>query len=198
MKKLILALFTLTLSLTSLFANEAAVKKAITHSVKLVADGKVMETIDCYTKDFVDINLDTKEKMDYNDSILVAKSISGKYPEEFLIVTYEMGNGKKPDAQELKKLREIAKTAEFQKSYSDICKQMIEMSKKVSSLELKTMKFISVKVKENNAVAVIEFETYDGADANLKTVIRMTETFKLRKVNGAWKICESASKKISR
>ena len=115
-----------------------------------------------------------------------------------MIIAFEMENERKPNAEEMKELRAMINNDEFKKEYSNICKQMIEMTKKSGALQLKTMKFITVSVKGSNAVAVIEYEDYDVTDAKKKKVIKKSETLKLRKVNGVWMFCGASSKKISK
>ena len=198
MKKLLLTLFTLTLSLSSLFANEAAVKQLILRNAKLTSEGKLEKILSLYTKDYIEIDLGSDEKISYNDMQLIGKALDGKHPEEFMIIAFEMENERKPNAEEMKALREMIDNDEFKKEYSNICKQMIEMTKKSGALQLKTMKFITVSVKGSNAVAVIEYEDYDVTDARMKKVIKKSETLKLRKVNGIWMFCGASSKKISK
>ena len=198
MKKVLLALFTLILCLSSLFANEAAVKQLILRNAKLTSEGKLEKILSLYTKDYIEIDLGSDEKISYNDMQLIGKALDGKHPEEFMIIAFEMENERKPNAEEMKALREMIDNDEFKKEYSNICKQMIEMTKKSGALQLKTMKFITVSVKGSNAVAVIEYEDYDVTDARMKKVIKKSETLKLRKVNGIWMFCGASSKKISK
>ena len=198
MKKVLLALFTLALCFSSLFANEAAVKQIILRNAKLTSEGKLEGILSNYTKDYIEIDLDSDEKISYNDMQLIGKALDGKHPEEFMIIAFEMENERKPNAEEMKALREMINNDEFKKEYSNICKQMIEITKKSGALQLKTMKFITVSVKGSNAVAVIEYEDYDVTDAKKKKVIKKSETLKLRKVNGVWMFCGASSKKISK
>ena len=198
MKKVLLALFTLALCFSSLFANEAAVKQIILRNAKLTSEGKLEGILSNYTKDYIEIELDSDEKISYNDMQLIGKALDGKHPEEFMIIAFEMENERKPNAEEMKALREMINNDEFKKEYSNICKQMIEITKKSGALQLKTMKFITVSVKGSNAVAVIEYEDYDVTDAKKKKVIKKSETLKLRKVNGVWMFCGASSKKISK
>ena len=198
MKKVLLALFTLALCFSSLFANEAAVKQIILRNAKLTSEGKLEGILSNYTKDYIEIDLDSDEKISYNDMQLIGKALDGKHPEEFMIIAFEMENERKPNAEEMKELRAMINNDEFKKEYSNICKQMIEMTKKSGALQLKTMKFITVSVKGSNAVAVIEYEDYDVTDARMKKVIKKSETLKLRKVNGVWMFCGASVKKISK
>ena len=198
MKKVLLALFTLALCFSSLFANEAAVKQIILRNAKLTSEGKLEGILSLYTKDFIEIDLDSDEKISYNDMQLIGKALDGKHPEEFMIIAFEMENERKPNAEEMKALRAMINNDEFKEEYSNICKQMIEITKKSGALQLKTMKFITVSVKGSNAVAVIEYEDYDVTDAKMKKVIKKSETLKLRKVNGVWMFCGASSKKISK
>ena len=198
MKKVLLALFTLALCLSSLFANEAAVKQLILRNAKLTSEGKLEKILSLYTKDYIEIDLGSDEKISYNDMQLIGKALDGKHPEEFMIIAFEMENERKPNAEEMKELRAMINNDEFKKEYSNICKQMIEMTKKSGALQLKTMKFITVSVKGSNAVAVIEYEDYDVTDARMKKVIKKSETLKLRKVNGVWMFCGASVKKISK
>ena len=198
MKKILLTLFALTLSLTSIFANEAAVKEAIIRNAKLQSEGKTMDVLNYYTSDYVEVDLDGNTKINYNEAAFMVKALDGKHPEEFMIWMSRMEDGKDPDAQEMKNLRVFIQTAEFKKSYSHICNQVIATAKKLGELELKTIKFVNVEVKGNDAIAVVEYKVYDPADTDWKTTFTKRDTIKLRKVNGVWMYYESASKKISR
>ena len=198
MKKVLLALFTLALCFSSLFANEAAVKQAIIRNIKQMSQGKFAESLSSYTTDFVGIDLDKNEKTYYKDEVLAAKAMDGNHPLEFMVVVYRIENGKEPNAQELKALRAMTQTAEFKKEYSNICKYIVDRAKKLGELELKTIKFISVKVDGNTAIAITEYKAYDSSDTDLKSIVQKRQTIKLRKVNGVWKFYETATKKISR
>ena len=198
MKKVLLALFTLALCFSSLFANEAAVKQTIIRNIKQMTQGQFAESLNNYTTDFVEIDLDKNEKMYYNDVVMAVKAMDGNHPVEFMAWMYKLENGKEPNAQELKELRAMTQTAEFKKEYSNICKSIIAHAKKFGELELATIKFLDVKVKGNTAIAVTEYKTYDSEDAEMKTIIKERQTSKLRKVNGVWKFYETSSKKISR
>ena len=70
MKKVLLALFTLALCFSSLFANEAAVKQTIIRNIKQMTQGQFAESLNNYTTDFVEIDLDKNEKIKY-ERILV-------------------------------------------------------------------------------------------------------------------------------
>ena len=196
MKNVLLALFTLALCFSSLFANEAAVKQTIIRDLKLTRDFNLVEALNYYTTDYVSNDLDKNEKMYYKDLILLAKAVDGKHPVEFLIAGFKVDEGREPNAQEMKKVREIARTADFAKMYAETCKELRDIAKKIGDLELKTLKFINVTVKGNTAIAVTEYQTYDSED--MKTIIKKRATLKFRKVNGVWKYCENSSKKISR
>ena len=196
MKKVLLALFTLALCFSSLFANEAAVKQTIIRDLKLASEGKVMEAINYYSPDYVSNDLDKNEKATYKDLVTLVKALDGKHPIEFMIVAFKMEEGREPNAQEMKKLRELAQSADFKKMYAGACEAFVTAAKKLGSLELKSIRFVSVNVKGNIATAVVEYQTYDSED--MKTIIKKRATHKLRKVNGVWKFYAASTKKISR
>ena len=196
MKKLLLTLFTLTLSLTSLFANEAAVKETISRDIKLAIDGKFAETLRYYTPDIVSIDMDQKRKLYYKDILLMSKGMDGKHPEEFMLMVFKARSMKDPDPKQEKAIRAYARTEQFQLAYPRLCDMMTSFVKQASEIELKTMKFIKVEIRGDLATVVVEYESLEVAKKELNVTIKRTSTHKLRKVNGVWKFYERSSKKI--
>ena len=197
MKKLLLTLFTLTLSLTSLFANEAAVKETIIRDIKFVVDGKIAETLKYYTPDIVSIDFDTGRKLYYNDMLLMSKGMDGKHPEEFIIMLYKAQSNKDPDPNQEKALREYAKSGQFLLAYPKLCDMMESIIKQACEIELKTIKFVKVEINGDRATVVVEYESLDVTKKELNVTNRKTATHKLRKVKGVWMFYERSSKTLS-
>ena len=195
MKKLLLTLFILSLSLTSLYANESAVKQTIIRDIKLSAECKFTEALQYYTKDTVSIDIDQNRKLYYKDMLLMAKAMDGKHPEEFIIMVYNARHMKDPDPNEEKTLREYARTEQFRIAYPKLCGLMLPIMKKAGEIELKSIKFIKVEIKNNLATVVAEYESPDVAKSALNVMVRKTTTAKLRKENGVWKFYERTTKK---
>ena len=196
MKKLLYALFSLIFCLTSLFANEAAVKETIIRDIKFAADGKFAETLKYYTQDVVSINLDENRKLYYKDILLMTKAMDGNHPEEFILMVYKAQSDKDPDPKQEKTLRAYARTEQFQLGYPKLCDMMVSIVKQASEIELKTIKFIKVEIKGNLATVITEYESLDVTKKELNTTNRKTSTCKLRKVNGVWMFYERSSKKV--
>ena len=196
MKKLLLALFTLTLSLSSLFANESAVKETIIRDIKFAIHGNFADPLKYYTQDIVDIDLDVNRKLYYKDILLMSKALDGKHPEEFLFMLYKAQSMKDPDPNQEKAIREYAKSEQFLLTYPRLCDMMKSIIKQASEIELRTIKFVKVEIKGDLATVIVEYESLEVAKKELNVTSRKTSTHKLRKVNGVWKFYERSSKKI--
>ena len=196
MKKIALLFLCLFAGVTSLFAGEAAVKQTIINELKLCAAGDIKATLKYYTKDFVVTDLDDGEKLSYREIELMATAMDGKHPEEFVLVAFQIQSGKKPTPEQEKQLRAMAHSAQVKAEYPKLCKDFIAYTKKSSKIELKTLKFVKVDVKGNQATVVGEYETLDSEDRTMTKRIKKVATRKLRKVNGVWMFCEQTVKKI--
>ena len=198
MKKVLLALFTLALCFSSLFANEAAVKQAILRDAKFASEGRFIECVKYHTKDFVATESSYSTKVTYEDSVIMAKMMDGKHPLEFLFFVFKMQMRRYPNAQEAEKLRAQTKNAQILQEYKNFVTAIGTLEKRSQALRMKTMKFKTVQVKGNNAVAVIDYTCLDSNDQSMKKTVRKTEVIKLRKVNGTWMFTSVASKKLSK
>ena len=198
MKKVLLALFTFTLCFSSLFANEAAVKQAILRDAKFASEGRFIECVKYHTKDFVATESGFSTKVTYEDSVIMAKMMDGKHPLEFLFFVFKMQMKRYPNAQEAQRLREQTKNAQILQEYKNVITAGGAFEKRSQALRMKTMKFKTVQVKGNNAVAVIDYTCLDSNDQSMKKTVRKTEVIKLRKVNGTWMFTSQASKKLSK
>ena len=198
MKKVLLALFTFTLCLTSLFANEASVKQAILRDAKFASEGRFIECVKYHTKDFVATESGYSTKVTYEDSVIMAKMMDGQHPLEFLFFVFKMQMRRYPNAQEAEKLRAQTKNAQILQEYKNFVTAIGTLEKRSQALRMKTMKFKTVQVKGNNAVAVIDYTCLDSNDQSMKKTVRKTEVIKLRKVNGTWMFTSEASKKLSK
>ena len=196
MKKLLLSLFTLILGLTSLLADEAAVKETIIRDIKLPIEGKFAETLKYYTPDIVSIDMDQNRKLYYKDILLMSKGMDGKHPEEFMLMVFKARSMKDPDPNQEKAIREYAKTEKFLLTYPRVCDMMTSYVKQACEIELKTMKFIKVEIKGDLATVVTEYESLEVAKKELNVTVKKTSTHKLRKVNGVWMFYERSSRKI--
>ena len=198
MKKVLLALFTLAFCFSSLFANEAAVKQAILRDAKFASEGRFIECVKYHTKDFVATESGFSTKVTYEDSVIMAKMMDGKHPLEFLFFVFKMQTNRYPNAQEAQRLREQTKNAQILQEYKKLVTAVGTLEKRSQALRMKTMKFKTVQVKGNNAVAVIDYTCLDSNDQSMKKTVRKTEVIKLRKVNGTWMFTSQASKKLSK
>ena len=119
MKKVLLALFTLALCFSSLFANEASVKQAILRDAKFASEGRFIECVKYHTKDFVATESGYSTKVTYEDSVIMAKMMDGKHPLEFLFFVFKMQMRRYPNAQEAEKLRAQTKNAQILQEYKN-------------------------------------------------------------------------------
>ena len=196
MKKVLLALFTLALCLSSLFANEAAVKQVIIDELKLCAAGDLKSALKYYSRNFVSINLDKGRKLYYHEMELMATSLDGKHPEEFMLMIVQIQTGKAPTAEQAKELKKMAQSEQIKAVYQKYCDEIMSLAIKTSKIELQTLKFMKVDVKGNNATVVKKYQTIDTANKSLTRKVWKQSTIKMHKVNGSWKIYESSMKKI--
>ena len=115
-------------------------------------------------------------------------ALDGKHPEEFLLTMLAVeshGKMKKPTAEMMAKIREMSRDPEFVKQYEKGIGEIASAFKADQAHQLKTLKFVSVKVEGALATAVIESDskTPRGIECGIATI-------SLRKVDGAWKMCK--------
>ena len=195
MKKILLMLVAV-MCLSSLFAKDAAaVKQTVIRDLELQRDGKFLEALNNYTKDAVVINLDTNRRVKYEDLHLSAVAIDGKHPEELIMFIFKAQNKRNPTPEEAEQLKQRAKTEQFLLAYPMLCNTLKSAVMKSGEINLKTLKFINVKVTANQATASYDYEDLNIGNLLSETIEKFTAAVKFRKENGSWKITELTYKK---
>ncbi len=193
MKKMILAVVLAFCSAFALFAGDAEdVKNVILQTAKDAAALKWERVLSHYTEDckIVDSNGDTSAPADLKEMMIL---IDGSHPYEFSLFAYKQNEGQEPNAEAKKLLKETSRTQEFLADYKNICTFFKDKMKKCAELELKTTKFLDVKV--NGALATVTYTAQSFKDLESDEIITEITVSKLKKVNGVWKIYEEVDKK---
>ena len=167
-------------------------KNVILQTAKDAAALKWERVLSHYTEDckIVDSNGDTSAPADLKEMMIL---IDGSHPYEFALFAYKQNEGQEPNAEAKKLLKETSRTQEFLAEYKNICTFFKDKMKKCAELELKTTKFLDVKV--NGALATVTYTAQSFKDLESDEIITEITVSKLKKVNGVWKIYEEVDKK---
>ena len=191
MKKLFLSLLVAMCGAVSIYADDVAnVKAVIVKDCELQVKGDFADAFALCAPDYQETGSDG-ETLNYEHTKWIVLSLDGKHPEEFLLllVTYDIKG--MPRAEVIPRIRQIAHSPEFIKSYERVNPQIVAAMKSAAALRLKTLEFISVKIDGDLAVAVVE---HDRLDRKANALKREIVTISLRKVNGKWMFYRSVSK----
>ena len=183
MKKFLLAL--LVALCGTLFADDVAdVKAVIVKDYELAMKGDSLQVLALFAPDFQETGT-TGVTINYEQYKWFILLLDGKHPEEFLLWFVSTGEneGAMLSADQIARVRQMARDPEFIKIYEANTRNVIAWLKARAALCLKTLEFVSVKVDGDKAVAVVEF---DEKDLKSGAVKREIETLFLRKVDGVW------------
>ena len=193
MKKFFAVLLVALCGAMPLFADDVAdVKAVIVSELEAGVKGDFAGAFaEHYAPDFQQIAPDGVT-MNYEQTKWMALALDGKHPVEFWRVLYSIrNNGAMPPRKALSRMDRLARTPKYVKLYEELLPELIAAHKAGAKLQLDTLRFVSVKVDGNKAVAVVE---YDEKDEKSDAVKRMIETLSLRKVSGKWMFYRSVSK----
>ena len=190
MKKLFAAVLTAVLGISALCAGEKEdIKSLLIKDLELSAQGRLAEALALRTPDFVESG--ENGDMTYEQCKWLCLGLDGEHPEEFLLTLLaaeSRGEFKTPTPEQMARVRELARDPEFLQKYKELAPQLLAIFKADQEHQLKTLKFVSITVDGDRAVAVIEFDS-----APPKGVKHNVGTITLRKVDGSWKICKAVS-----
>ena len=194
MKKMFLTIITAFLAIFALFADEsAALRRLIMQDNEFIVAGKYAETIKHYAKDFSSVD-QTNRKTTYKDVQMIVMMMDGSHPEEFMEFMFKVQANRDPTAEELAKIRELVNNDQFKTLYQTAITKMKDAMAKSAEISLQTLKFNSIKVDNNQAVVVWEYEELDPITFKMKR--KKSSTGKFRKENGTWKFVEIKSQLI--
>ena len=186
MKKIFALLLVALFGAAPLFADDVAdVKKVIVKDCELSAKGDLVGKLALYAPDYTETDSGGKTA-DYKQAKRLVLALDGKHPEEFLLmaVTAEL-NVAEPPSELMAKIREAAGNPEFVKQYEAAVPVIIKKHREIYELQLKTLKFVSVKVEGGEATVVTECDSLDPLSG---ATTHKTVTSSLHKVDGSWKI----------
>ena len=191
MKKFFAAVLTAVLGISALCAGEKEdIKALLIKDLELSAQGRFAEALALRTPDFVEIG--EHGTFTYEQSRWLSLALDGEHPEEFLLTLLAVesrGEFKAPTAEQMARIREEARKPEFLQGYKELVPQLLASLKDDQALQLKTLKFVSITVDGDAAVAVIEYDSKSS-----KGIKHEVGTITLRKVDGSWKICKGVIK----
>ena len=192
MKKFFAALLVALFGAAPLFADDVAdVKATIVRDNELQKAGDFAGKLELYAPDYLET--DSKGlKTNYEQAKWLMLALDGKHPKECLLVfaTVQLKGAEIP-AEMMARIDEMARNPEFIKRYEATIPAVVAMIKAEADLGLKTLKFTSVKVDGDKAVAVAEYDSKDPASGEIKHKIA---TVSLRKTDGKWMFYRSVIK----
>ena len=188
MKKFLGAVLAVVLGAVSLFAGDAEdIKALLIKDLELGASGDFAGALALRTPDFVETTDLGTFTVEHTKWMILA--LDGKHPEEFLLLSAAIesrGAFKKPTPEQMARIREAARDPEFLQWYAKNIPVVLANIKDDCALQLKTLKFVGIKVEGDSATAVIEFD-----HKNPEGVRHRSGTVFLRKVDGKWMICRA-------
>lgn len=188
MKKFLAVLLVALCGAASLFADDVAdVKSVFLKECEFAATGDFIATLSLRTPDFVEVN--EFGTFDYAQTKWMLLALDGKHPEEFaLMLMATETRGRKFSPEMLDLIREKGRDPEFVRRYEMAITDLTAKLKADARHEFKTLKFKSVKVDGDSAVAVIEYDSL--ITGHRVSVVR------LRRENGVWRFCRIGGKPV--
>ena len=164
-------------------AEVAEVRAAVAKEFELGAKGDFAGVLALYAPDY---RQTTRNGGTYNYVQVgwLFLALDGKHPAEFwLFACSALYEGAMPSAEEQAKMRAMAQTPNGIDAYEKTLPGLVAEVRAEAALGLRTLKFASVEVDGNEAVAVIEYDSKRENGA-IKTEIG---TINLRRIGGDWK-----------
>ena len=192
MKKFFAILLVALFGAMPLFADDVAdVKAMMVSALELSKAGDFAGKLALYAPDYLETGHNGKT-VNYEQTKLLILALDGKHPKECLLVlaTTQLKGAEIP-AEMMARIDKMARDPEFIKQYEESIPALVAMIKAEADLELKTLKFVSVKVDGGKAVAVVEYDSSNPASKEIKHKIA---TVSLRKTNGKWLFYRSVIK----
>ncbi len=186
MKKFFALLLVALFGAMPLFADDVDdVKAVIVKNCKLGVKGDFAGVLAMYAPDFRSINSNGLT-FNYEQTKWLILTLDGKHPKEFLLVAATLEKkGVMLSADEVQEIHQAASNPEIVKKYKQILPQLVAEMKAGAALELKTLKFDTVKLYGNQAVLIINYDSKEDQSGEIK---QKTEIIVLRKIGSEWKI----------
>jgi len=183
MKKFLIIMLTLILAVPALFAGETEdIKTLLGQFCTWDAEGNFTEKLAHLSPDFVEV--DRGVTVNYEQTKWWMISLDGKHPEEYRLLLNSFRKMIDPDASELP--GDVVRNPEFVRDYEELTAKLRAASKSAAALQLKTLKFVSVRIDGEAATAVIEYDAMISGE-----MTHIGHTMEMRKVGGVWKIHKS-------
>ena len=191
MKKFLVSLLVAALGTMSLFAGDAEnVKAVIIRDCELTKNGDFAASLALRTRDYRG-NDSRGVTFNYEQTKWMLLALDGRHPEEFWLFLYAVKNhGAMPPEDQRPRMHRLAHTPKYVELYEKTWPELAAAAKAAAESELKTIKFIDVKISGNNAVVVFEYAIEDESGV-LKTNI---DTVSMRKVDGKWLMYQTVTK----
>ena len=192
MKKFFAALLVVLFGTAPLFADDAAdVRAAIVRQVEMKAKGDFAASFALLAPDYLETDSEG-DVTNYEQAKWVCLALDGKHPEEFWLILHSLkNNGAVPSPEQETKSRRMAHGPKYLKIYGEMLPQLVASERASAEFELRTLKFIALKIDGDKAAAVFEYGNMDAASG---TATPRIETVALRKIDGEWKICRRVVK----
>ena len=192
MKKFFAALLVALFGAVPLFADDVAdVKATFVREIELSKTGNFAEKLAFYAPDYKETD-STGMTANYEQAKWLMLALDGKHPKEFFLVlaTVQLKGAEIP-AEMMERIDAAAGNPELVKEYQTAIPAVVAMLKAEADLQLKTLKFVSVKVDGDKAVVITE---YDSSDPVSREIKHKSATVSLRKVDGKWLFSRSVIK----
>ena len=191
MKKFFVSLLVALCGAVSLFADDVAdVKAVIIRDCELGIKGDFAGVLALRTRDYQGTD-SHGVTFNYEQTKWMLLSLDGKHPVEFWLFLYTVKHdGAMPPEDQLPRMYRLARTPKYVELYEKTWPMLAAAGKAAAESELRTLKFIDVRVSGNRAVAVLEYSVEDEPGAP-KTKI---EKVSLRKFKGAWRMYRCVTK----
>ena len=177
MKKFFAVMLVALFGVVPLFADDVAdVKAVIVRDCELIAKGDFIGATTWWTPDYWETGMNGA--FDCVQLKRFLTSLDGKHPVEYLTSLVVLRSGANPGPDMADGIRRAAYDPEFLKRYPVEARQMADLLKEAASMELKTMKFVSVKVDGDKATVVVTY----------RMPVSVRETVSLRRIDGEWRI----------
>lgn len=192
MKKFFASLLAVLCCSASIYADDVAeVKRVIVKDYELVLKGDYAGVLALRAPDFEQVCADG-ETISYTQTKWMFLLLDGKHPAEFWLLAYYLrAKRAMPSEAQQAVIREKASAAKYREIYEMALPELLASVKREAELELKTLKFVDVKVDGDRAVAEIEYESRNESSGAIE---RKSERSFLRRENGAWRFYRSVVK----
>ena len=192
MKKFFAALSVVLYCAVPLFADDvAAVRTVIVRQVEMKVKGDFAASFALLAPDYQGIDSEG-DVTNREQARWICLALDGKHPEEFWLVIHSLkNNGAMPSPEQESEIRRMAHEPKYLKIYEEMLPQLVASERTSAEFELKTLKFIALKLDDDKAAAVLEYGNMDAVSGAVKFKI---ETVALRRIDGKWMICRSVVK----